>query len=152
MLSIIRTFHLLIFASLVNYAIMGCKLCEMPASRLTRYLSEATLTRIRSSPTRTFSPSDRCLDAGWIVHQQDSPSHKTIPHGGVHGDENSHGNMGMEILVGISKVISFWEFLFPFPWEFPWEYPFPLEFLWEYPFPWEWSSHENGLPMGISWE
>ena len=28
---------------------------------------------MRSSPTLTFSPSERCLDAGWIVHQQDSP-------------------------------------------------------------------------------
>lgn len=42
-------------------------------SVLTRYLSEDTLTRIRSSPMRTFSPSDLCLDAGWIVHQQASP-------------------------------------------------------------------------------
>lgn len=40
---------------------------------LARYLSVDTLTRIRSSPMRTFSPSDLCLDAGWIVHQQASP-------------------------------------------------------------------------------
>lgn len=40
----------------------------------TRYRSVDTLTRIRSSPMRTFSPSDLCLDAGWIVHQQDSPA------------------------------------------------------------------------------
>ena len=39
----------------------------------TRYLSVDTLTRIRSSPMRTFSPSDLCLDAGWMVHQQASP-------------------------------------------------------------------------------
>jgi hypothetical protein len=40
---------------------------------LTRYLSVATDTKIRSSPTLTFSPSDRCLEAGWSVHQHDSP-------------------------------------------------------------------------------
>lgn len=40
----------------------------------TRYRSVDTLTRIRSSPMRTFSPSDLCLDAGWIVHQQASPA------------------------------------------------------------------------------
>lgn len=28
---------------------------------------------MRSSPTRTFSPSDLCLEAGCIVHQQASP-------------------------------------------------------------------------------
>lgn len=28
---------------------------------------------MRSSPTLTFSPSDLCLEAGWIVHQQASP-------------------------------------------------------------------------------
>lgn len=28
---------------------------------------------MRSSPTLTFSPSDLCLDAGWIVHQHASP-------------------------------------------------------------------------------
>lgn len=39
----------------------------------TRYLSVDTLTRIRSSPMRTFSPSDLCLEAGWMVHQQASP-------------------------------------------------------------------------------
>lgn len=39
----------------------------------TRYLSVATETRIRSSPTRTFSPSDLCFDAGCTVHQQASP-------------------------------------------------------------------------------
>lgn len=43
-------------------------------SQPTRYLSVDTLTRIRSSPMRTFSPSDLCLDAGWIVHQQASPA------------------------------------------------------------------------------
>lgn len=43
---------------------------------LTRYLSEETLTRMRSSPTLTFSPSDRCFDAGWMVHQHASPAHK----------------------------------------------------------------------------
>ena len=42
------------------------------------YLSEATLTKIRSSPTLTFSPSDRCLEAGCIVHQQDSPTNQLI--------------------------------------------------------------------------
>ena len=31
---------------------------------LTKYLSEATLTSMRSSPTLTFSPSDLCFDAG----------------------------------------------------------------------------------------
>ncbi len=31
---------------------------------LTRYLSDETLTSMRSSPIRTFSPSDLCLDAG----------------------------------------------------------------------------------------
>lgn len=40
---------------------------------VTRYRSEETLTRMRSSPTRTFSPSDLCLEAGWMVHQQASP-------------------------------------------------------------------------------
>lgn len=44
-----------------------------PVGTLTKYRSEETLTRIRSSPTRTFSPSDRCLEAGWMVHQQASP-------------------------------------------------------------------------------
>ena len=39
----------------------------------TRYRSEETLTRMRSSPTLTFSPSDRCLEAGWMVHQHASP-------------------------------------------------------------------------------
>lgn len=39
----------------------------------TKYLSVATDTRIKSSPTRTFSPSDLCLLAGWTVHQQASP-------------------------------------------------------------------------------
>lgn len=29
---------------------------------------------MRSSPTRTFSPSDLCLEAGCIVHQQASPT------------------------------------------------------------------------------
>ena len=28
---------------------------------------------MRSSPTRTFSPSDLCLEAGCVVHQQASP-------------------------------------------------------------------------------
>lgn len=42
---------------------------------LTRYLSEETLTRMRSSPTLTFSPSERCFDAGWMVHQHASPTH-----------------------------------------------------------------------------
>lgn len=40
---------------------------------LTRYLSEDTLTSMKSSPTLTFSPSDLCLLAGCIVHQQVSP-------------------------------------------------------------------------------
>lgn len=40
---------------------------------LTRYRSEETLTRMRSSPTRTFSPSDLCFEAGCIVHQHASP-------------------------------------------------------------------------------
>lgn len=39
----------------------------------TKYRSVATDTKIKSSPTRTFSPSDRCLDAGCIVHQHVSP-------------------------------------------------------------------------------
>lgn len=39
----------------------------------TKYLSVATDTRIRSSPTRTFSPSDLCFEAGCTVHQQASP-------------------------------------------------------------------------------
>lgn len=43
------------------------------AGLLTRYRSEETLTRMRSSPTRTFSPSDLCFEAGCIVHQQASP-------------------------------------------------------------------------------
>ncbi len=43
---------------------------------LTRYLSEDTLTRMRSSPTLTFSPSDLCLEAGWMVHQHASPARK----------------------------------------------------------------------------
>ena len=41
---------------------------------LTKYLSVATDTRMASSPVRTFSPSDLCLEDGWIVHQQASPS------------------------------------------------------------------------------
>ena len=40
---------------------------------LTKYLSVATDTRMASSPVRTFSPSDLCLEDGWIVHQQASP-------------------------------------------------------------------------------
>lgn len=58
---------------------------------LTKYRSEETLTRMRSSPTRTFSPSDLCLEAGCIVHQQASPMsgltvrtmvpHNALPHG-----------------------------------------------------------------------
>lgn len=40
---------------------------------ITKYLSVATDTKIRSSPTRTFSPSDLCFDAGCTVHQQASP-------------------------------------------------------------------------------
>lgn len=43
---------------------------------LTKYLSEEMLTRMRSSPTLTFSPSERCFDAGWMVHQHASPTHK----------------------------------------------------------------------------
>lgn len=43
--------------------------------QLTRYLSEEMLTRMRSSPTLTFSPSERCFEAGWIVHQHASPTH-----------------------------------------------------------------------------
>jgi len=39
----------------------------------TKYRSVATDTKIKSSPTRTFSPSDRCFDAGCTVHQQASP-------------------------------------------------------------------------------
>lgn len=39
----------------------------------TKYRSEATDTRMMSSPMRTFSPSDLCLEAGCIVHQHDSP-------------------------------------------------------------------------------
>lgn len=46
----------------------------------TRYLSDDTLTRMRSSPTLTFSPSDLCLDAGWIVHQHASPATHTPAH------------------------------------------------------------------------
>jgi len=42
--------------------------------KLTKYRSVATDTRIRSSPTRTFSPSDLCLEAGCTVHQHASPS------------------------------------------------------------------------------
>ena len=45
---------------------------------LTKYLSVATETRIASSPNLTFSPSDRCLDEGWTVHQQDSPENRNI--------------------------------------------------------------------------
>lgn len=50
--------------------------------KLTRYRSEDRLTRMRSSPIRTFSPSDLCLDAGWMVHQQASPTatHKLTVH------------------------------------------------------------------------
>lgn len=40
---------------------------------VTKYRSEETLTRMRSSPTLTFSPSDLCFEAGWMVHQQASP-------------------------------------------------------------------------------
>lgn len=46
---------------------------RLVTSLVTRYLSEETLTRMRSSPTLTFSPSDLCLEAGWMVHQQASP-------------------------------------------------------------------------------
>ena len=42
----------------------------------TRYLSVATDTKITSSPTRTFSPSDLCFDAGCTVHQHASPKYK----------------------------------------------------------------------------
>lgn len=38
----------------------------------------ATLTRITSSPTLTFSPSERCFEAGCIIHQQDSPANILI--------------------------------------------------------------------------
>lgn len=41
--------------------------------KFTKYRSVATDTRIRSSPTRTFSPSDLCLEAGCTVHQHASP-------------------------------------------------------------------------------
>lgn len=66
------------------YSIKGC----MANNELTRYRSEDKLTRMRSSPIRTFSPSDLCLEAGWIVHQQASPragrmddnSHHKTPH------------------------------------------------------------------------
>lgn len=43
-------------------------------SKLTKYRSVATDTKIRSSPTRTFSPSDLCLEAGCTVHQHASPA------------------------------------------------------------------------------
>ena len=43
---------------------------------LTKYLSVATDTKMTSSPTLTFSPSDLCLEAGWTVHQQASPEDK----------------------------------------------------------------------------
>lgn len=46
---------------------------QVNAVVVTRYRSEETLTRMRSSPTLTFSPSDLCLEAGWMVHQQASP-------------------------------------------------------------------------------
>lgn len=49
--------------------------CSHTQLLLTRYLSEETLTRMRSSPTLTFSPSERCFDAGWMVHQHASPTH-----------------------------------------------------------------------------
>lgn len=58
----------------------------------TRYRSVDTLTRIRSSPMRTFSPSDLCLDAGWMVHQQASPvdtTPKIIKIKNI--QDNSHG-------------------------------------------------------------
>lgn len=42
-------------------------------AKFTKYRSVATDTRIRSSPTRTFSPSDLCLEAGCTVHQHASP-------------------------------------------------------------------------------
>lgn len=65
------------------------------AELLTRYRSEETLTRMRSSPTRTFSPSDLCFEAGCIVHQQASPkSHVTIrimvSHNALHQGSHSH--------------------------------------------------------------
>lgn len=44
---------------------------------LTRYLSEDMLTSMRSSPTRTFSPSDLCLEDGWTIHQHVSPKPHT---------------------------------------------------------------------------
>jgi hypothetical protein len=45
---------------------------------LTRYRSVATDTKMTSSPTLTFSPSDLCLEAGWTVHQQASPWMATV--------------------------------------------------------------------------
>ena len=33
---------------------------------------------MRSSPIRTFSPSDLCLEAGWMVHQQASPAQRLL--------------------------------------------------------------------------
>jgi len=46
---------------------------SLSSVKLTKYRSVATDTRIRSSPTRTFSPSDLCLEAGCTVHQHASP-------------------------------------------------------------------------------
>ena len=40
---------------------------------------------MRSSPTRTFSPSDLCLEAGCVVHQQASP----VGGGGVRAAQNA---------------------------------------------------------------
>lgn len=59
------------------------------ARLLTRYLSEETLTRMRSSPTRTFSPSDLCFEAGCMVHQQASPKNRVtvrimVSHNALH--------------------------------------------------------------------
>lgn len=33
---------------------------------------------MRSSPTLTFSPSDLCFEAGWMVHQHASPKRELI--------------------------------------------------------------------------
>lgn len=54
-----------------NYAVSDSLRAGLPS--LTRYLSEDRFTSMRSSPTRTFSPSDLCLDDGWTIHQHVSP-------------------------------------------------------------------------------
>ena len=87
---------------------------DVPYSTLnfTRYLSVATETKIASSPNRTFSPSERCLEDGWTVHQQDSPGtssldyEDTLEQGGFLTQHISSRN------IKVPKYTSYDQFLF----------------------------------------